>query len=333
MLIWGVVSPFLPDSARTVVAPIIQKVDDNKDKIDALEQQLEAWIASRKTVPVTPPVAPITPVTPTIAPLTPAEIQAEIQKGIQDALDKWKQVQPINPTPVIVQPVVPVIPVALPPKINLTDANEKPLVGNTVDAGVLFQVSTDVPSGSAGWTISRHGNVSVVTLKGNAGFACSLNADPSHRSEPAWVEFFLTNFDTRVTASARIDCNQAPMPPPTPPVVVNPVDPPKPVQPIVAPVPSVVRLFWVYDASKESDPSNAIIRNNSIWWSTFASGGNTYRIMLVGSKDAEGTKVLQYGASKGLSAPFMIVATPDGTPIKGVPCPKTVDEILPAIRG
>lgn len=169
----------------------------------------------------------------------------QLLNQVQQWIAVWQQVKPIwEEIRPIVQPVpvppivVPVVPDPVKPvvpdgstKIVITDELGKPISAATVEHGVLFRASSTGATANSGWSLSRSGDVKVITLDGNAGFVCYLNPG-------AWVEFHLTDFTTRTQLTQRITCNQGGQPPPvtpdtpvTPPVVVNPVVPPSPPQP------------------------------------------------------------------------------------------------------
>lgn len=331
MLIWSIVAPFLPDSAKTVVQPIADKVIANKDKIDALEQQFEAWIS--KTHPVTPvtpvvpivtPVTPVVPVTPTIAPLTPAEQQAAIDKAIQDALDKWKHAQPpIPPTPVIVNPT----PAPGTLKLILTDEQKNAVTSMTVDANTMIQVTLTGAVGEIVWHITPGGSVSQQALPKNLGLTFEL------RTMASWVSIVAVDIGSGQSVSARITANQGAQPPPIPnvPVVVNPVDPPKPVQPIAPVVPVKRHLFL----SVVEDPLNrtadtAIVLSAVKAWNGFRTDGDDYRFYDIRTTEEKGKRAVQ---SAGALLPALVIHDMDtGGLLTAVALPKTIDGVTQVVK-
>lgn len=148
---------------------------------------------------------------------------------------------PIDPKPV---PVVPVIPIPGGSKIVVSDEQGKPITSATVEAGVLFQVGTSVAAGNAGWTVSKNGDVKLVTLAHDGGYVCYLNPG-------AWVEFHLIDYGTRQTSVVRITCNQGPQPPPIPVVDVDVKPTPKPA--------TGLRVLVVYESSQTHSAKQDLI--------------------------------------------------------------------------
>jgi hypothetical protein len=189
------------------------------------------------------------PPTPTPIPgPTPAE---------QTLLDQVKQLQDIvnnllkPPAPIHVEPKpVPIEPKPTPvdpggSKIVVTDEQGKPITAATIEAGILFQVGSTVAGANAGWSVSRNGDVSMVTLANNSGYVCYLKPG-------AWVEFHLTDFGSRQQLVLRITCNQGPQPPP------KPVDPIPAVD--VKPKPATdLRVFVVYESSQNHSRQQDLI--------------------------------------------------------------------------
>lgn len=145
------------------------------------------------------------------------------------------------PTPVDPKPIPKPVPGPDGTKIVLTDEQGKPITAATVEAGVLFQVSSTVPAGNAGWSVSRNGDVKLVTLANNAGFVCYL-------SPGAWIEFHLTDYGTRQQSVLRITCNQGPQPP-TPVVDVKPNPQPA----------TGLRVLVVYESSQNHSANQETI--------------------------------------------------------------------------
>jgi len=157
---------------------------------------------------------------------------------------------PVVPTPVVPTPVVPV-PIPGGSKIVVTDEQGKPITSATVEAGVLFQVGTTVAAGNAGWTVSKNGDVKLVTLAHDGGYVCYLNPG-------AWVEFHLIDYGTRQTSVLRITCNQGPQPPPIPVVDIKPTPTPVDVNPTPKPA-TGLRVLVVYESSQNHSAKQDLI--------------------------------------------------------------------------
>lgn len=157
---------------------------------------------------------------------------------------------PIDPKPVVV-PVVPIVPIPGGSKIIVSDEQGKPIASATVEAGVLFQVGTTVAAGNAGWTVSKNGDVKLVTLAHDGGYVCYLNPG-------AWVEFHLIDYGTRQTSVLRITCNQGPQPPPIPVVDVKPTPAPVDVKPTPKPA-TGLRVLVVYESSQNHSAKQDLI--------------------------------------------------------------------------
>lgn len=180
---------------------------------------------------------------------------ARLQEQIKEIL-KPPAPTPIDPRPIPVIPgptpivPIPVVPGPGPtdgPKIVITDEQGKPITAATIDAGILFQVGSNVGGTDASWTVSRNGDVSIVTLANNAGYVCYLKPG-------AWVEFHLTDFGSRKNSQLRITCNKGPQPPPNP----TPDQPTVDVKPTPKPA-GEMRVFVVYESSQNHSRQQDLI--------------------------------------------------------------------------
>lgn len=181
---------------------------------------------------------------------------AQLQKLVDTVL-KPPAPTPIVPTPGPIVPVpTPVVPVPGPndSKIVVTDETGKSIAASTVEPGTLFQVSSTVAAANAGWSVSRNGDVRIVTLPGSAGFVCYLNPG-------AWVEFHLTDYGTRQQVVLRISCNQGPQPPPGP----KPIDPVPTVEVKPTPKPATdLRVLVVYESSQNHSSKQDLILSSVV---------------------------------------------------------------------
>lgn len=174
---------------------------------------------------------------------------AQLQKLVDSVL------KPPAPTPVPVPVPTPIPAPDGTAKINVFDEQDKPITAATIEAGTLFRVASTIAPGNAGWSVSRNGDVKLITLANNEGFVCYL-------SPGAWVEYHLTDFTTRKQSVLRITCNQGPQPPPGP-------------GPIPAPIPTVdikptpkpatdLRVFVVYESSQNHTAKQDVILSSVV---------------------------------------------------------------------
>lgn len=199
-------------------------------------------------------------------------------------------------------------------KIVVTDESDKLVTSTTVDPGRLFQVSVTGATGKVGWQVSRHGNVSLIAIKGG-GYTFSLQAG-------AWVEFFATDFGRSQQVSARISANQGPQPPPTPDPQPSPKPQPQP-NPQPQPQPDgVTRSVWLYVVydPRAVTPEAAAIIDNSQWWNQLRSKGHAGRVYTVGTQEKGGLWAISQGA--GRKTPYLVIADDKGNRLDVVDLPQ-----------
>lgn len=177
--------------------------------------------------------------------MTPEQQDALLQV-LKDLADRWqpKPAPPKPPVPapkpeppaiVVVdpEPTKPLPPVVKPSqaiKIVLTDETGKPVTLNEAQPGQLLLVTASDKSPVA-WSVAKHGDVRLLVLPDNAGYAVSLQVGSD-------VQFFLTDASLKST-TVLVVCGPRPPPVIVPPVIVPPVVTPTPVPVPVTPVPLV----------------------------------------------------------------------------------------------
>jgi len=241
------------EKSTVIVKPALSASDDEPRGAGLTPDQWLALITKGAEIlkPIINPPGP----TPIPGPTPSEQVLIDQIAALKDQIAAI--LKPPAPTPVDPKPV-PVVPVPVPipggSKIIVTDEQGKPITSATVEAGVLFQVGSAVAAGNAGWTVSRNGDVKLVTLANDAGYVCYLNPG-------AWVEFHLIDYGTRQTSVLRITCNQGPQPPPNP----KPVDP-VPVPTVdVKPTPKPatgLRVLVVYESSQNHSSKQDLILNS-----------------------------------------------------------------------
>ena len=141
-------------------------------------------------------------------------------------------------------------------KIQIVDELEKPLTSTTVEAGRLFMVTANTKE-RVGWAVSKHGDVRLLVLPNNLGYAFSLQGD-------SFVEFFLTDANLKAV-STRVICNQAPQPPPAPVVDPVPGPAPNPPNPIPTPKAEKLKLAVVYDVKNMTPETTQVLTATDVW--------------------------------------------------------------------
>lgn len=214
------------------------------------------------------------------------------------------------PSPIPVDPQPTPAPSNL--KIQIVDELEKPLTSTTVEAGRLFMVTANTKE-RVGWAVSKHGDVRLLVLPNNLGYAFSLQGD-------SFIEFFLTDANLKAV-STRVICNQAPQPPP----YVDPKPDPKPTPP--PPVAQKLSLAVVYSV-KEITPDTARVLAATDRWKAYEPKGHSWKFHAYSDKttEAETKKVMADVGHQTL--PMLLVYSKDtGNLITSVPLPTEMDEV------
>ena len=214
-------SPLLPESTTKTIKPVIDLVQQNEQKIQDLFDQIQN---------LKPKPEPTPTVNPDIAAL---QEQLRVQSDLIKKL--WN---PPSPVQVIPQPV-------LTSAIKAVDSSGKPIPGNQVTAGQMFQI---VATESGTWTVIKSADADVDAKVYGNEVACVLRAGAS-------VTVVHSSGSPITTSSIIVKCLNAPQPPPqtvdVKPVDVKPVDikpvvePPKPV-----PASSDLRVVIVFESSQ-----------------------------------------------------------------------------------
>lgn len=149
-------------------------------------------------------------------------------------------------------------------KIQIVDELDKPLTSTSVDAGRLFMVTANTKE-RVGWAVSKHGDVRLLVLPNNLGYAFSLQGG-------SFVEFFLTDSNLKAV-STRISCNQGPQPPP----IIDPTPGPKPDPAPAPPVPKAEKLkLSVVYSTREIRPSTAKVLAATERWTAYEAKGHSW---------------------------------------------------------
>lgn len=272
-----------------------------------------------------------------IGPLELIQLVPVIKQALKDVIGELRDVIPKPdpkplPDPVPIDPKpVPIDPITTGPKIVVTNELGKPIVAATVESGVLFQVSSNVAPANAAWSVSRTGDVRLVTLPGNAGFVCYLSGS-------SWVEVHLTDFGTRQQAALRITCNQGPQPPPKPIVIVDPKPPidvtPKP-DPKPDPKPVVtdqkLGIYFVYDPSNVTPETSKMLKS-SLDWLMIESRGHDYRSYQPTTMDDVGKWAIKQISDKGMHLPAIVFVDSNRFLLDIIPAPDSMQDVNDAIK-
>lgn len=268
----------------------------------------------------------------TVGALTPDQIQ-ELADQMKILIDEFKKIKPtpapkpdpkpdpqpppVDPVPVPTpDPAPPVVDPAPPPVANLkvviTDEASAPLIGTEVDAGKLFMVTANTKD-KVGWAVSKHGDVKLLVLPDNLGYAFSLQGD-------SFVEFFLTDANLKAV-STRVTCNQAPQPPP----YVEPKPDPKPTPP--PPVAQKLSLAVVYSV-KEITPDTARVLAATDRWKAYEPKGHSWKFHAYSDKTTEAETKKAMADVGHQTLPMLLVYSKDtGNLITSVPLPTEMDEV------
>lgn len=254
------------------------------------------------------PVPAIEP-TPVAESMTPQQ-WAELIKGIIEQLKPVPQPTPVDPTP---KPK-PVDPLPTPPAglaILVSDETGKPITSSTVEAGSLFRVSAVGAKGEISWQSVKSGDVRLSASTDGKEFAGYL-------SPGQWVDFGLTDYESRKQLSVRISCNQGPRPPPNV-VPVDPVDPDPP-----GPEVGRVSLAVVYDVKKIS-PETAIVLNSTDVFNEFTAAGSEWLFYSIQTPEPLGKQAVE---DAGDTLPALVIYRKgDRNHLATVPLPKTVEDL------
>lgn len=264
--------------------------------------------------------------------MTPEQIKelAEQMKALIEQFKKLKPAPQPQPTPEPVPvpppapPVVDPVPAPTPPpapstlKAVITDEAQQPLEGSTVEAGKLFMVTASTKD-RVGWAVSKHGDVKLLVLPNNLGYAFSLQGD-------AFVEFFLTDVNLKAV-STRITCNQAPQPPP----IVDPKPGPKPDPAPVPPVPKAekLKLAVVYDI-KNMTPDTAKVLAATDIWDGFEKAGHKWIFYPNKSTEPGAIQALADAGPSGLPK-LVVYDLTTGAKLAVLPLP-AVDELDSVVK-
>ncbi len=264
--------------------------------------------------------------------LTPDQIKelADQMKILIDEFNKIKpkptpkpepQPTPVDPVPTPIPvpvptpapPVVdPVPPPVNPLKVVITDESSAPLTVTEVDSGKLFMVTANT-NDKVGWAVSKHGDVKLLVLPDNLGYAFSLQGD-------SFVEFFLTDVNLKAV-STRVTCNQAPQPPP----YVDPKPDPKPTPP--PPVAQKLSLAVVYSV-KEITPDTARVLAATDRWKAYEPKGHSWKFHAYSDKTTEAeTKKAMADVGHNTLPCLLIYSKDTGNLIASVPLPTEMDEV------
>lgn len=197
-------------------------------------------------------------------------------------------------------------------KILLVDQSGEALLDGEVEAGQLFRVSAIGVSESIGWQPVKSGDVRLSASTDGSEFAGYLTAGQ-------WVEFGLTDFESKTLLSLRVTCNQAPQPPPD----GDPVPPgPKP-EPL--PTPGRVSFVVVHDV-KQITPEAAIVLNATDTWNGFTSQGSDWLFYDKTSTEPEAKQAIKDAA--GITLPALIIYDKSTRKrIDAVPLPGSVEAL------
>jgi hypothetical protein len=236
--------------------------------------------------------------------MTP-EQWADLIRGVIEQLKP--QPTPVDPTPKPVDPIPP--PAGL--TILVSDDTGKPISSSTVEAGALFRVSAVGAKGEIGWQSVKSGDVRLSASTDGQEFTGYL-------SPGQWVDFGLTDYESRKQLSVRISCNQGPRPPPNV-VPVDPVDPDPP-----GPEVGQVSLAVVYDV-KKIKPETAIVLNSTDVWNTFTAAGSEWLFYSIMTPEPLGKQAVE---DAGDTLPALVIyRKSDRKHLATVPLPKTVEDL------
>ena len=230
-------------------------------------------------------------------PVTPEQVAELIRKAREEERGK---LSPPVPTPVVDPEPVPPAPPSPPPappvpplepaRIVVSDEDGAAIVGGEVEAGQLFRVSAVGVSDSIGWHPVESGDVRMVASTDGKEYAGYLTSGQ-------WVEFSLTDFNSKTQVSLRVTCLTAPQPPPEPDEDTKPDPRPEPKA-------KNVRVFVVYNPGRIS-PDDAIVLNANDMWDGFTASGSDWKFVDWKTED-EYEKVVVRDAS-GIGLPAVVV--------------------------
>lgn len=203
------------------------------------------------------------------------------------------------------------VPIEDRPQIILTGSDGVPIKDHKAEAGQLVMVtaSQKVP---VGWSVSKYGEVRLVTMPDNLGFTFSLQPG-------SFVEFFLTDASLK-SVSMRVECNLAPQPPPHVDPVPTPPEPaPKPTPPPGPVAKTRVSLSVVHSATNIT-PETAIVLNSIDTWNEFTAKGNEWIIYEESDDTPEGKKAVKDAGNLDLPV-LVIYDKTTGTKLAAVPLP------------
>jgi len=203
-------------------------------------------------------------------------------------------------------------------KIQIVDELDKPLTSTSVDAGRLFMVTANTKE-RVGWAVSKHGDVRLLVLPNNLGYAFSLQGD-------SFVEFFLTDSNLKAV-STRISCNQGPQPPPIVDLTPGPKPDPAPAPPV--PKAEKLKLSVVYDIKNITPETAKVLAATDIWTGLEKHG---HKWVFYSNKSNE-PGAIQAKADAGESGlpKLVIYDLTTGVKLGVVPLP-AVDEITDVVK-
>lgn len=277
----------------------------SKEQADTITKVIPILVAEKQPVE---PEAVISEADPVAESMTP-EQWADLIRGVIEQLKPVPQPTPVDPTPKPVDPL-PNPPAGL--AILVSDETGKPISSSTVEAGSLFRVSAVGAKGEISWQSVKSGDVRLSASTDGKEFAGYL-------SPGQWVDFGLTDYESRKQLSVRISCNQGPRPPPPNVVPVDPVDD--------SPVTSkAVWMVVIDDMTKTPTIGQTQVINSIKVWDEISAKGGSWTFYDVASPEAAARKAAVDAGNVPTPA-LVIYDKATGAKLAAMPSPSTVDEL------
>lgn len=245
---------------------------------------------------------PTPDIAPAPKPLTPEDIAEIIRRSLKENTPEpvEEEASP-NPAPVPAPPI-PVEPV----RVRVVDQDGEEITSGEVEAGLLFRVSATGCGDDIGWHPVKSGDVRLSASTDGKEFCGYLTAGQ-------WVEFSLTDFNTKKQASLRVTCLTAPQPPPDDDVKPAPKPEPKAKN---------VRIFVVYNPNKMSPEASMVLNANDMW-DQFTANGNDWQWIDIETEDEFEKQVIADCAGESLPA-VAIYEKATNRKLTAEPLPKSV---------